>query len=165
MSQTLRAVHRLTSEWDYEEVVTIGNPVFSNQFASAHTYANTLATGYAADLVYVTTISIAAGSTTIDLNSFADRLGNTKDFAKLKSITAMCTSGTGRLQIEWNASGVAPNLDSTSSAKINHPMESGSVFHVEKPTATGIPVVAGDTISAVRDSGTFTVKIVLVGSA
>lgn len=168
MSQTYKGTSTLTVSWDYQEVVTAGNPRFANQFTSTNNYSSTVSTGLKGDLVYAAIISITSSATTIDLNSFADRLGNTKNFARLKQITCICTSGTGNITIPYQVSGLAPSLVSsldTDSTDFVKPMISGQTWHDEAATTTGFLVHGSDIFRVGWASGTFTVKVLLVGTA
>lgn len=169
MAQTLRVTHTLSSSWDYQEVVTTtGNPKFKSQIGSTRTYLSTVSTGFLTDLVYATIVSITSSATTIDLNSFADRLGNTKNFAKLKSITVICTSGNGTVEIPYQVAGLAPALVSsldTDNTDFVKPITSGQTWHEEVATTTGFPVHASDIFRLNWVSGTFTCKVLLTGAA
>ena len=164
MANTLRATSQFTFKWDYQQTETIGNPTFESQISFGNTYVDTVATGYKANLLYATVISLTSSSTTVNLKSFADRLGNTKSFTRIKSLTMKCTSGVGQARFNYNAGGLAETmLDAAALATVRVPLEAGRCVHYESATTTGYVVQGTDTIEFVWTSGTFTVYLAISG--
>jgi hypothetical protein len=109
---------KVTVGWDFENVLTLGNTVQQNQFSYSSPTVNGTGLG-AADLLYVTTGSLAASAAlNLDLaGSLLDSFGNTITMARVKGIyielqtataaTSVLVGNGANPLINWVGSGCA----------------------------------------------------------
>jgi hypothetical protein len=177
MSTTLttKAI-KVALSYDYENVLTMGNTVASNQ----HTYSKSMTNGTGgsgtADLVYSTSTTIAASSSSnIDLaGSLTDFFGNTLTFARIKILCVELTNDTTASSIKVggaSSNGFANWIGSAGTFATDQPyvrVRNGGILLLGCTDGTGYAVTAGtaDILKLTNEDGanTATIHLTIIGS-
>lgn len=177
MSTTLvtKAIKAAIS-YDYENVLTMGNTVSSNQ----HTYNKSMTSGTGgsgtADLIYSASLTLAASATTnLDLAaSLLDAFGNTLTFARLKVLMVELTNDTTASSIKVGGAASAGFINWIGSAgtfATDQPyvrVRNGGLLLLACTDGTGYAVTAttADILKLTNEDGAnvATIHITLIGS-